>query len=65
MKFFIHLVMQTLVSKLFGKEFLDEIFKSQNIWSKKGIHEVFFKMITASQIKLDKVSKDKVRKSRK
>ena len=53
--------MQDIVCNMFNERFLDEIFKPQEVCSKKGLRIVFDKLAHTSIMRLNESSMDKVR----
>ena len=57
------LVMQDIVSSMFSERFLDEIFKPQELCSRKALRTIFERLAHTSIMRLNESSMDKVKKS--
>ncbi len=52
--------MQDIVSSMFGEKFLDEIFRPQELCSRKALRTIFEKLAHTSIMRLNESSMDKV-----
>jgi hypothetical protein len=57
---FCFIVMQDIVSSMFGEKFLDEIFRPQELCSRKALRTIFEKLAHTSIMRLNESSMDKV-----
>lgn len=55
--------MNDIVSTMFNKKFMEELFKPQELYSKKALRTVFDRLAHASIMRLNQASMDKVNKS--
>ncbi|KAI4810750.1 protein OSCP1 isoform X1 [Pseudochaenichthys georgianus] len=53
-------VMNDIISTMFNKKFLDELFKPQELYSKKALRTVFDRLAHASIMRLNQASMDKL-----
>lgn len=53
-------VMNDIVTTMFNKKFLEELFKPQELYSKKALRTVFDRLAHASIMRLNQASMDKV-----
>uniref|UniRef100_A0A668RNL7 Uncharacterized protein n=1 Tax=Oreochromis aureus TaxID=47969 RepID=A0A668RNL7_OREAU len=54
-------VMNDIITTMFNKKFLEELFKPQELYSKKALRTVFDRLAHASIMRLNQASMDKVR----
>lgn len=54
------LVMNDIITTMFNKNFLEELFKPQELYSKKALRTVFDRLAHASIMRLNQASMDKV-----
>ena len=54
------LVLHDIIGTMFNKRFIDELFKPQELFSKKAIRTVFDRLAHASIMRLNSASMDKV-----
>lgn len=54
------LVMNDIITTMFNKKFLEELFKPQELYSKKALRTVFDRLAHASIMRLNQASMDKV-----
>lgn len=57
---FIRVVMNDIITTMFNKKFLEELFKPQELYSKKALRTVFDRLAHASIMRLNQASMDKV-----
>ena len=55
-----HLVMQDIVSNMFSERFLEEIFRPQEMCSRKALRTIFERLAHTSIMRLNESSMDKV-----
>lgn len=53
--------MNDIITTMFNKKFLEELFKPQELYSKKALRTVFDRLAHASIMRLNQASMDKVR----
>lgn len=53
-------VMNDIITTMFNKKFLEELFKPQELYSKKALRTVFDRLAHASIMRLNQASMDKV-----
>ena len=58
--YFFFLVLNDIINTMFNKRFMDELFKPQELFSKKAIRTVFDRLAHASIMRLNSASMDKV-----
>lgn len=56
-------VMNDIITTMFNKKFLEELFKPQELYSKKALRTVFDRLAHASIMRLNQASMDKVSSS--
>lgn len=54
-------VMNDIITTMFNKKFLEELFKPQELYSKKALRTVFDRLAHASIMRLNQASMDKVK----
>lgn len=52
--------MNDIITTMFNKKFLEELFKPQELYSKKALRTVFDRLAHASIMRLNQASMDKV-----
>lgn len=57
---FTRVVMNDIITTMFNKKFLEELFKPQELYSKKALRTVFDRLAHASIMRLNQASMDKV-----
>lgn len=53
--------MNDIITTMFNKKFLEELFKPQELYSKKALRTVFDRLAHASIMRLNQASMDKVK----
>lgn len=55
--------MNDIISTMFNKKFMEELFKPQDLYSKKALRTVYDRLAHASIMRLNQASMDKVTQS--
>lgn len=60
---FVFAVMNDIITTMFNKKFMEELFKPQDLYSKKALRTVYDRLAHASIMRLNQASMDKVTQS--
>lgn len=60
-RLFVFAVMNDIITTMFNKKFMEELFKPQDLYSKKALRTVYDRLAHASIMRLNQASMDKVK----
>lgn len=62
-RLFVFAVMNDIITTMFNKKFMEELFKPQELYSKKALRTVYDRLAHASIMRLNQASMDKVKET--